>query len=401
MKRRIFTGFALAALLTAASCGGDDGATTAEAAPSGADAELSAEVVQTYADGVHSAYSTSLASATAMSDKVDAFLAEPTEATLGAARQAWLDARPDYGVTEAFRFYGGPIDADETGPEGQINAWPMDESYVDYVEDDPTSGIINDPKGHPELTPAAIAELNEAGGETNVSTGWHAIEFLLWGQDLSDDGPGERPATDFASGEATAAPNADRRGEYLRSVTGLLLDDLQGLVDDWDPAQSDNYRSQFLALPVDEALTNIITGIGELSRGELAGERMSIAYTERSEEDEHSCFSDNTTEDIVANAQGVANVVNGEFPGGVSGPGIAALFASKNPEAADKLIAAVDGSVSAAQKIPAPFDQNLRDGVAETDPGRVAIKTTMDDLSAQTDLIVDQAAGLGLTVEVS
>ena len=94
-----------------------------------------------------------------------------------------------------------------------------------------------------------------------------------------------------------------------------MLDDLQGLVDDWDPAQSDNYRSQFLALPVDEALTNIITGIGELSRGELAGERMSIAYTERSEEDEHSCFSDNTTEDIVANAQGVANVVTGDYPG--------------------------------------------------------------------------------------
>ena len=209
MKRRIFTGFALAALLTAASCGGDDGATTAEAAPSGADAELSAEVVQTYADGVHSAYSTSLASATAMSDKVDAFLAEPTEATLGAARQAWLDARPDYGVTEAFRFYGGPIDADETGPEGQINAWPMDESYVDYVEDDPTSGIINDPKGHPELTPAAIAELNEAGGETNVSTGWHAIEFLLWGQDLSDDGPGERPAK--------------RRPPQMRTVAASIL----------------------------------------------------------------------------------------------------------------------------------------------------------------------------------
>lgn len=396
MKRRILTSVPLAAMLIAASCGGDDGADSADPKSDGADSELSAEVVETYADGVYSSYDTSVQSATAMSEQIDAFLADPAEETLNSARQAWLDARPDYGVTEAFRFYGGPIDSEESGPEGQINAWPMDESYVDYVEGDAEAGIINDPEEHPELTPEALAELNEAGGESNVSTGWHAIEFLLWGQDLSDDGPGERPASDFVD-----ADNADRRGEYLGSVTELLLTDLQHMADAWDPEQSDNYRTEFLEMPTDEALTNIVTGIGELSRGELAGERMSIAYTERSEEDEHSCFSDNTTEDIVANAQGIANVVNGEYPGGVSGPGVAELFASNDQAAADELVEAVDASVAAAKEIPAPFDQHVQDGVSDDDPGRVAIKTTMDDLGTQTDLIVDQAAELGLNVEVS
>ena len=401
MKSGLLSSVPLAAVLIAASCGGGDQTTTAASQPSGADATLSAEVVEHYADGVFASYGASLDSATAMSDTIDTFLATPTEDTLTAARQSWLDARPDYGVTEAFRFYGGPIDADDAGPEGQINAWPMDESYVDYVEGDANSGIINDPEEHPELTPGALAELNEAGGETNVSTGWHAIEFLLWGQDLSEDGPGERPATDFATTGTAAAKNADRRVEYLGSVTELLLADLQDVADAWDPEADDNYRAEFLAKPSDEALTDIIGGIGELSRGELAGERMSVAYTERTQEEEHSCFSDNTTEDIVANAQGVANVITGDYPGGLAGPGLAQLLADDDEATAAELTAAVETSVTSAESIPAPFDRHLLDGVSDDDPGRAAIKTTMGNLGAQTDLIVDQAAALGLTVEVS
>ena len=115
----------------------------------------------------------------------------PTDATLEAAKEAWLTARDDYGPTEAFRFYDGPIDNPDDGPEGQINAWPMDEAYVDYVEGDASAGIVNDTAGVPEITTDVIVAANEEGGETNISTGWHAVEFLLWGQDLSDDGPGE------------------------------------------------------------------------------------------------------------------------------------------------------------------------------------------------------------------
>lgn len=386
---------ALAAVLIVSSCGGSDEASTTDES-STVDSAVGSEVVGHYADGVYVSYAASVESATKMGDDIEAFLDDPTEDTLATARKAWLTARPDYGVTEAFRFYGGPIDADDTGPEGRLNAWPMDESYVDYVEGDPEAGIINDPDEYPTLDTDTLASLNEAGGETNVSTGWHAIEFLLWGQDLSEDGPGERPATDY-----TDAPNADRRSEYLASATQLLLTDLQGVTDAWNPDGDDNFRVKFLALPTDEALTNIVTGVGELSRGELAGERMSVAYTERSEEDEHSCFSDNTTEDIVANAQGVANVVTGDYPGGVTGPGLAQLFAENDKAAADELVEAVETSVADAEEIPAPFDQHLRDGVSDDEPGRLAVKTTMDALSAQTDLVVAQASDLGLSVEVS
>ncbi len=240
-------------------------------------------VVANYADGVYSLYIKSLTSATDMDRAIDLFLSDPTASSLEGAKRAWLDARDDYGPTEAFRFYGGPIDNEEDGPEGLLNAWPMDESYIDYVEGNPNAGIINNPVEFPVIGASLIESLNEGGGEQNVSTGWHAIEFLLWGQDLNEDGPGSRPLEDY-----TTEANAARRSAYLAAASDLLLVHLQQMVDAWATGDSRNYRAEFLAMDSDAALTNIITGIGELSRGELAGERMTVAYEERSQEDEHS-----------------------------------------------------------------------------------------------------------------
>jgi len=163
-------------------------------------------VVEHYADLVHHAYAASLASARSMDDAIDTFLVDPTADRLAAAKEAWLTARDDYGPTEAFRFYGGPIDDDEAGVEGFINAWPLDEAYIDYVEGDPGAGIVNRPDEFPVIDADLLVSMNEEGGETNISTGWHAIEFLLWGQDLDPDGPGSSgsfPARSSRAGSAS------------------------------------------------------------------------------------------------------------------------------------------------------------------------------------------------------
>lgn len=355
-----------------------------------------AEAVETYADGVYASYEASLESAQQLDAALDTFVADPTEENLDAAKDQWLAARDDYGVTEAFRFYGGPIDDEETGPEGLINAWPMDEAYVDYVEGDDEAGIINDPDTYPTIDGELIESLNEAGGEANISSGWHAIEFLLWGQDLSEDGPGARPATDY-----TDAPNADRRALYLTTTSELLVGHLQDLVDAWAPDDDGNYRAEFLALEPEAAMTNIITGIGELSRGELAGERMNVAYVERSQEDEHSCFSDNTTADIVNNATGIQMVLTGSYPGDVEGVSVLDVVRAEDADLADELEAQVDASVAAVEAIPAPFDEHLRDGVPDTDPGRQSILAGIEALEAQTTTIVSAAEALGLTINVT
>ena len=357
-------------------------------------AQLKREVVAHYAAGVYALYSKSLASATMMDAAIDRFIDLPTPATLEAAKRAWLTARDDYGPTEAFRFYGGPIDNEDDGPEGLLNAWPMDEAYIDYVAGDPSAGIINNPAAYPVIDAALIESLNEAGGEENVSTGWHAIEFLLWGQDLNEDGPGSRPVADY-----TTADHAGRRATYLATASDLLLVHLQAMVDAWAPGGG-NYRAAFVAMDADAALNNIITGIGELSRGELAGERMTVAYEERSQEDEHSCFSDNTVADIVGNARGIQMVYTGDY-GLVAGPGIMDLVAVVNADLAARLQREIGRSVALAQAIPSPFDRHLRGSIPNSDPGREAVLRTIESLENQTDSIVSAAEQIGITISVS
>ena len=354
--------------------------------------ELKPAVIQNYANGAHALYSQSLASAQEMDAAIDTFLANPTPATLEAAKRAWLRARDDYGPTEVLRFYGGPIDNEEDGPEGLLNAWPMDEAYVDYVDGDANAGIINDPSI--AIDAATLVSLNEEGGEANVSTGWHAIEFLLWGQDMDANGPGARPLEDY-----TTNPNADRRAAYLRVSSDLLLAHLQDMVNAWAPGAS-NYRAQFVAMDADQALANIITGAGALSKGELAGERMFVAYSERSQEDEHSCFSDNTNADIIGNARGVRMVITGDY-GSVVGPGVLDLFAADNPELAQRLELELAASVDATRRIPAPFDQHLTDSAPDSGFGRGQVLRAIQALEKQADTIVEGAQAFGLTINTS
>ncbi|EYC50476.1 iron-regulated protein [Hylemonella gracilis str. Niagara R] len=346
-------------------------------------------VVAHYATLVHANYEDTLLAAQELQKAVRAFTAAPTQARLEAARKAWLDAREYYGQTEAFRFYGGPID-DEEGPEGRINAWPMDESYVDGVEGKPGGGLVNDPKF--KISKKTLSDANEKGGEENIATGWHAIEFMLWGQDLNDKGPGERAYTDFVDGKL---PNADRRRLYLNVVTDLLIDDLRFLVQAWAPKQK-NYRAEF-EQGGQESLRKIIVGLGSLSRGELSGERMEVALNTQDQEDEHSCFSDNTHRDIVTNATGIQNVWLGSYKRrsgqAVQGASLRALVAAKDKALADKTTAQIAQSVAHATSIPAPFDQAILDG----SPGQPIVKKTIASLVEQSKLLVESASAIGIT----
>ena len=346
-------------------------------------------VARHYAALVYANYSDTLAAAQDMQAVIAAFLKAPSAEGLDKARKAWLDAREFYGQTEAFRFYGGPID-DENGPEGQINAWPLDEAYVDYVEGKPGAGMVNDPKV--KITKAALIEANERGGEENISAGWHAIEFLLWGQDQSETGPGNRSYEDYVAGKGE---NAERRAQYLTVATQLLVDDLGTLVKAWKP-QAKNFRAQF-EKGGKESVRKIIVGLGSLSRGELSGERMEVALNSQDQEDEHSCFSDNTHRDVVSNATGIQNVWLGQYKQRdghtLTGPSLRDLVATRDAALADKTSAQIAASVKGAESIPAPFDRAIVAGSA----GRPAIENTVASLVEQSKLLVQSANAVGIT----
>jgi len=308
-------------------------------------------VVQQYIAVAQASYEDSLITARELERAVTALLDAPSAATLQAARDAWRAARVPYQQTEAYRFGNSVVDE----WEGRVNAWPLDEGLIDYVdasygtESDNnyfyTANIIANPVvdiggisvDASNITPQLLAEtLHEIDGvAANVATGYHAIEFLLWGQDLNGTNPGagNRPHTDFSLTECTNG-NCDRRRDYLRAATSLLVSDLEEMVQNWQPGGA--ATQDLLAKGEDGALATILTGMGSLAYGELAGERIRLGLLLHDPEEEHDCFSDNTHWSHYYDAMGIANVYRGSYKRingeEVSGPSLEALVEAVDPQ---------------------------------------------------------------------
>lgn len=315
-------------------------------------------VLEAYSNIALASYSDTLKDAKALKEAIDTFVKSPTQINLDLAKKAWLTSRESYGQTEVFRLSNGPVDAEEGwvsetygALEGQINAWPLDENMIDYTidaEGKKTAGNIIDTVGKfnpggeeskevdvTKITVDAISNLNENGGEANVATGYHAIEFLLWGQDQDysnflKDGitngalkAGERPLSDF-----TSEVNAQRRLDYLQASSEKLVADLEVITSAWEKNVDGTkglYQAALLGklkgenasknIEKKEALKQIIAGMGVFIKSELANERIAVAVLTPSEEDEHSCFSDNTHRDIATNYLGFKNVLTATYNG--------------------------------------------------------------------------------------
>ena len=358
-------------------------------------------VVAAYGDLVLATYEDTLAATQALDRAVDELIAHPSEQTLEEARKRWREARVPYGYSEAFRFYAGPIDGAD-GPEPQINGWPLDENHIDAVQLDsynaaPGLNIIGDAKSFPEITPELIAAQNEAGGEKNIASGWHAIEFLLWGQDRNDppDAAGQRPFTDFvAKGDPATDINA-RRGQYLKAATALLISDLERVIAAWQPAadaSSPTYRSKLVGGDVYTGLKRMLTGMAALSEVEMAGERMSVPLLSGDQEEEQSCFSDTTAEDLRANAAGIEHVYYGRYtrPDGsvVSGPSLADLVKQADPRVAEEMDIRLARTREALAAIRSPFDREIQPDNKE---GQARVQAAIDALRAQS-LSIGRAA---------
>ena len=376
-------------------------------------------IVKTYGDIALAAYSDALIQAEALDAAIDKLIATPSDATLKAARDAWEASRVPYQQTEAFRF-GNPVVDDW---EGDLNAWPLDEGLMDYV-DAKSYGTESDENGlytanvianktisidgktvdATNLTSEFLKDtLREAGGiESNVATGYHAIEFLLWGQDLHGTGPGagERPATDYSLTACTHG-NCDRRAQYLKSATDLLVSDLKEMVGDWQDGGAALKSLQ------STGVSAILTGMGSLSYGELAGERMKLGLLLHDPEEEHDCFSDTTYNDYLNDARGIQNVYLGKYiridGSVVSGPSMSDYIASKDTALDTEIKALLDTTMSkfVAMKVRGDtvekYDQMIGEGNTE---GNAVVQAAIDGLIAQIRGIERAVSLLKLDVSV-
>jgi putative iron-regulated protein len=326
-----------------------------------------------------------LSAAQALSQAINEFIKTPTEARLQAAKVSWLAARPFYQRTESMRFYAGPID-DDDGPEAQINAWPMDEQIIETM--------IADAATFPNFTPEILADQNQREGEKDITCGFHAIEFILWGPDTDPAGPGNRPLSDL-----TTSTTAKRRLAYLKACTELLVSDLQYVADDWKAGKLGNFRAMFVE-GASLSLQQIFTGICLLAGHEWAGSRLQVAYDTQEQEEELSCFSDSTQADIVASAEGILTFWTGELKrrdgSTVQTTGLREIVRSVDAALADKLDAEVRNSVASAQAVPRPFDQAIRG--KDDAPGRVAVARLIRSLEDQSELFREVARKLGYVI---
>ncbi|AVE05414.1 imelysin family protein [Pseudomonas sp. R11F] len=395
--------------------------TAPAAAPAGQVDEAAAKaVVAHYADMVFAVYSDAESTAKTLQTAIDTFLANPNDETLKAARAAWVAARVPYLQSEVFRFGNTIID----DWEGQVNAWPLDEGLIDYVDKSYEHALGNpgananiiantqiqvgeDKVDVKDITPEKLASLNELGGsEANVATGYHAIEFLLWGQDLNGTGPGagNRPASDYMTGDGATGGHNERRRTYLRAVTQLLVSDLEEMVGNWKPNVEDNYRATLESEPATDGLRKMLFGMGSLSLGELAGERMKVSLEANSPEDEQDCFSDNTHNSHFYDAKGIRNVYLGEYTRTdgtqMTGASLSSLVAKVDP-AADAALKADLAATEAKIQVMVDhanngehYDQLIAAG---NDKGNQIVRDAIAALVKQTGAIETAAGKLGIS----
>lgn len=376
--------FVLVSVLLAA-CGSSD--PHAPAAP-----EPEAQVVRQYAVNLEANYKDVIGGVEKLQNAVDGFVAAPSDAGLLAAREAWLATRPAYGESEVSRFYGGPMDELQAG----MNEWPIDETFIDYTASTPTGGIINDVAGYPTIDEALLRNAAERGGIENISTGFHAIEFLLWGQRPDQtSGPGDRPYTDYVDG-GTAA-NQDRRRAYLRTVVDILLSDMQTLDADWDLARGDSYGAKMVNGSAHDGLENLVRGFTSMAIGELLYERIMDPFITQDRKDEESCFSENTMADLKANAKGVENVYLGRY-GDLHGPSVSDLVKAKNPQLDGVIRAQLTLVREAIDAIPEPFDHSVIAPATSDDNQKV--RAAIDTLRPLQDQFRQMAPVLGISVNL-
>jgi len=395
-------------------------ASLALASATGFAAVTQQQVVENYVNIAHAVFADSLTTAKNLEKSIDTFLASPSDAKLQDVKKAWLAARVPYQQTEVFRFGNAVVD----DWEGQLNAWPLDEGLIDYVATDyqyelgnegANANIIGNKSitigattiDASSITPELIADLNEVGGsEANVASGYHAIEFLLWGQDLNgtNSGAGARPYTDYVQGPECTNGHCDRRAQYLKASVQLLVQDLEWMEKQWSAEEQGNYRQELLADSATNGIRKMLFGMGSLSLGELAGERMKVALEANSTEDEHDCFTDNTHNSHFYNNQGISNVYFGSFKrldgSTLTGPSLADLVKQKDPSVAEVNQQKFDESMAETAKLVVSAEQN---GVyfdqliaADNTQGHALINGAILALVEQTRAIEHSAKVLGI-----
>lgn len=283
-----------------------------------------------YADMAWESHFDAGADADALAQSVVDFTANPDAQSFNFIQVQWGVARESWGFMEGFNIPDGPLQESHR----YINASNLDRSYIDFVSNDLSAGLVNDVDGYPSLTKMLLVDLHQIEGNDKVTTGFHAIEFLLWGEDYDAESDGKRDWRNFLDNGEGTAQNQDRRLAYLTFATELLVEDIKGARNEWREDEGE-YRSQFLAMEQNEQVRLVLTGMYRLGQ-DMENRRLELPLMQMDIHADDSTFSDLSNDDLYYGANALQGIYLGRYDEDLiddqtpeDGPGLHELVRSK------------------------------------------------------------------------
>ncbi len=282
--------------------------------------------------------------------KVQQFGSTLVSTHLTNSRENWKVAYDAYHQLGPFRFHSEstltPLMSDA---ELQLSLYVTNPAYIDVTSQDATSGIIPDEATYPQILTQVLTDAHLAGGPENVSLGFHALEFILWGEDNSASGPGNRLVSDFGG---TSTNN--RRKEYLVTVNYLN----NAYVNATD---AEAYINAFKKLTYKEQLQTMLSGVYRFVKDDLAGKSIKTPYDMMDQQFEESPYSDNSLNDLKSKLNSTRNFLTGSQFSGTNGYFLIDYIAFKSQDNADKITRLLEDIDSQLTGITVAFDQAVVD----------------------------------------
>lgn len=211
------------------------------------------------------------------------------------ARSSYFDLRSSYLLLGPYLYGNGQFALPGEALYSRIDWYPVNPEYVDYVNGNPTAGIINDPVNYSFITEATVKSWDNVTGTNNRSCGMHVIEFLLYGEDLSNGAPGNRPYQDY---------NNLRRRQYLLFTSMALRDDFLEL------SKQEALEKAILQGEPTAAFDCIMTGLLTYIQSDFAEKCILKPLETQSEYYEMSRFSDFTVSEMLFKTQAIRLFLN-------------------------------------------------------------------------------------------
>jgi putative iron-regulated protein len=353
--------------------------------------------VSNYSNIAEAASRSALSQGVALKEAVSAFVKDPKAETHLLAKVSWMRARLPF-LQSGFSHViaeSGKVGSDISN---RLNGWPIDLGHIDYTCLMAGGNIISSKEKYPTITSELLRSMNLKAGESDFTTGYHVIEFLLWGEDLDKESSGKRSFKDYDKNNSELAK---RRADYLLTCCDLLIQDLEDLVSEWDTESKNNLRSSLESMPSDQAIIKIL-GMVSFLADDLAKSQIGSIISKSATFKEQSTFSDTTHFDFLHTVAGISNLAAGAYVGldgklQVLGLGLIGLAEQIPNSRADKIRSLINNAMKSAQAFKGPFDQFNQEGKNLSPPenSTVTLKALSESLHAFSKEINALSKGLG------